>query len=192
MDIEAFDRIARKTSAAPGRRQLLAGLLGGALSATFLLSDPAAGKKRRKKRRKKSSRSTTPTPLTPSTPSRPTAPPQTTTQCAMAEAYELLGLVNTWRTQNGAAPLVLEGVLQAAAATKSAAMARTGVFSHTVEGIDERQNLLTHGYPVEQTAYGENIAAGSLTAAKRSRAGRTVLSTMPTCSTQPTRAWGWR
>jgi uncharacterized protein YkwD len=76
----------------------------------------------------------------------------------------MLGFVNDWRAANGVSPLVLDAVLIAAATTKSDAMARTGVLGHEIEGVDARENLLNHGYPADETWWGENLAWGQSTA----------------------------
>lgn len=76
----------------------------------------------------------------------------------------MLQLVNDWRRQLGEAPLVLDAVLTAAAQTKSDAMARTGVTVHEIEGVDAEENLANHGYPVQTSSWGENLAWGQSTA----------------------------
>lgn len=76
----------------------------------------------------------------------------------------MLQLVNDWRRQHGEAPLVLDAVLTAAAQTKSDAMARTGVTAHEIEGVDAEENLANHGYPVNTSSWGENLAWGQSTA----------------------------
>jgi uncharacterized protein YkwD len=81
------------------------------------------------------------------------------TGCASPEAVEMLGHVNAWRAENGVAPLALDGVLLAAAQTKSSTMASTGVFAHDVAGVSPAQNLANHGAPI--TAFGgENLGKG--------------------------------
>ena len=77
----------------------------------------------------------------------------------------MLNLVNAWRAQNGVTPaLVLDEILIAAAETKSADMARTGQLSHEIDGVDARENLENHGYPVDTSWWGENLAWGQATA----------------------------
>ncbi len=76
----------------------------------------------------------------------------------------MLNLVNAWRAQNGVTPaLVLDGILIAAAETKSDDMARTGQLSHEIDGVDARENLTNHGYPTN-VWWGENLAWGQSTA----------------------------
>ena len=76
----------------------------------------------------------------------------------------MLNLVNAWRAQHGVSPaLVLDGILIAAAETKSEDMARTGQLSHTIDGVTARQNLTNHGYPTN-VSWGENLAWGQTTA----------------------------
>jgi uncharacterized protein YkwD len=83
--------------------------------------------------------------------------------CDIAAADEvraILQRVNAHRAANGLGPLALDLVLCRAAHTKSAAMARAGKLSHTVEGVDYEENLANAGYPVAEAATGENIAYG--------------------------------
>ena len=84
--------------------------------------------------------------------------------CAPLEAVEMLNLVNAWRAQQQVTPaLVLDEILIAAAETKSADMARTGQLSHEIDGVDARENLENHGYPVDTSWWGENLAWGQST-----------------------------
>ena len=77
----------------------------------------------------------------------------------------MLNLVNVWRSQNGVAPaLVPDGILIAAAETRSDDMARTGQLVHVIEGVDTRENLTDHGYPEQNVSWGENLAWGQSTA----------------------------
>lgn len=84
------------------------------------------------------------------------------TSCVSAEAMEMLGLINAWRAANGVGSLALDGVLLAAAQTKSVTMAGAGVFAHDVAGVGPAQNMANHGAPIEVFS-GENLAKGHQT-----------------------------
>lgn len=155
---DRFDSATRPRIVAQSRRSLVRALtgiaLGGALAPLLGFAGTAADTPRKGKNRRgnvrnhsrKSRRARGPSP-----------------SCASAEAIEMLSLVNAWRAENGVAPLVRDAVLNSAAATKSAAMASTGVLQHEIGGVDAGTNLANHGYPVE-TWWGENIAWGHGTA----------------------------
>ena len=133
--------LSRSLSATGSRRRALGVLFGGTLAPLLGPRGAEAGKPgKARKRRRKVQRAR-----------------KRVSSCASAEA--MLGLVNAWRAENGVAPLVRDAVLTSAAATKSAAMARTGVLQHEIDGVDAGTNLANHGYPVV-TWWGENLAWG--------------------------------
>jgi uncharacterized protein YkwD len=138
MDGTAFGRAAGTT-----RRRLLGGALGGLLAG--LAGGAASGRRKQKRDRTKGRRDW------PTGPCRPTSD---------AVALEMLALVNAWRARNGVAPLVLDGLLLAAARTKAEALARTESHDHEVDGVGWWDNIANQGYPTEHGWLGENIVTG--------------------------------
>jgi uncharacterized protein YkwD len=170
MDADRFGRIARGLAAGASRRRLLGGAVAllGAGGEEAAAHDAGASCRRIGDPRKRTAclakaRRHARGHAAPPAPCRPTDD---------AAALELLGLVNAWRAEHGARPLVLDGVLLVAARTKSAAMARAGVLDHEIGGVDATENRADHGYPMDpdawgaDLAFGENIALGHPTAAR--------------------------
>jgi uncharacterized protein YkwD len=88
----------------------------------------------------------------------------TASYCADTEEQAFLTLINTYRSQNGLAPLLLSQSLGAAAYHHSSDMATNNYFSHTLaDGTNWDTNIRNHGYGFA-TALAENIAAGNSTA----------------------------
>ncbi len=84
--------------------------------------------------------------------------------CADAEERAFLALINTYRAQNGRAPLRLTKTLAAAADHHSRDMAANNYLGHTLStGVTWSQNIRNHGYTYS-TYRAENIAAGNATA----------------------------
>lgn len=85
--------------------------------------------------------------------------------CIAPHEAEMLRLVNDYRAQHGLSKLVFTPQLGASAEHHSAEMAKYDYFSHTLRnGVTWSQNMRNHGY-TRNTYRGENIAAGSSTAA---------------------------
>jgi len=81
--------------------------------------------------------------------------------CASAQEIDLLRLINTYRQENGLAPLSLSMPLGSAAQMKASDMASRNYIAHvSPSGEGPRELLNGVGYPAN-TAYGENLAAGS-------------------------------
>ncbi len=94
----------------------------------------------------------------------PAAALQVADYCADEEERAFLDLINAYRAQNGLGPLQLSQTLGAAAEEHSLEMAANNYFDHTMlGGVTVAENLQAHGYL--DATYGENIAAGSETAA---------------------------
>lgn len=78
-----------------------------------------------------------------------------------SEECNMLGLINDYRAQNGLGPLTLTQTLGDASEFHSEDMAFNDSFSHDLsDGTPWQENLYNNGYP-ENTAIGENIAAGN-------------------------------
>lgn len=85
--------------------------------------------------------------------------------CLDAEEIAFLGLINDHRAMSGLAPLSVSSSLSAASAYHSVDMAESGYLAHTMlDGTSVQQNMMNFGY--QGGAYGENIAAGTDTAAE--------------------------
>ncbi len=85
--------------------------------------------------------------------------------CADSEEVGFLALINDYRAASGLRPLSLSSSLSAAAAFHSADMAANGYLAHTLlDGTTVEQNMANFGY--EGSTHGENIAAGTQTAAE--------------------------
>jgi len=83
--------------------------------------------------------------------------------CVRSADTQMLGLINTWRAQNGLKALAMDQRLGAAAEHHSWDMATTLTLSHTLsDGTTWLQNIINHGYTL--TGRGENIAWGWWTA----------------------------
>jgi uncharacterized protein YkwD len=83
---------------------------------------------------------------------------------AEPEECAFLGIINTYRKQNGLGTLTISLTLSAAAEYHSADMAKNNYFSHTLfDGTTWSQNIANFGYP-SSTSRAENIAAGHATA----------------------------
>jgi uncharacterized protein YkwD len=87
--------------------------------------------------------------------------------CATSEELEVLKLVNDYRKANGLGALKLTQTLGAASEHHSKSMADYGYFDHFLipENIKWSTNMVNYGYDYN-TWRGENIAAGSTTAAR--------------------------
>lgn len=72
-----------------------------------------------------------------------------------AMAWEIHRLINEQRTQNGLAALKVDQGVSNAAVKHSQNMARTGIFSHVIDGKGPADRLKDEN--VSFTAYGENI-----------------------------------
>jgi uncharacterized protein YkwD/uncharacterized protein YraI len=84
--------------------------------------------------------------------------------CLDSEEIAFLGLINDHRAAAGLRPLSVSASLSAAAAYHSIDMAENGYLDHTMrDGTTVVQNMANFGY--QGDAYGENIAAGTETAA---------------------------
>lgn len=84
--------------------------------------------------------------------------------CMDAEEQAFLPLINSYRAQNGIAPLVAVQSLGAAADYHSTDMATHNYFDHILfDGTSWSQNMTAFGYPTGGWR-GENIAAGYVTA----------------------------
>lgn len=85
--------------------------------------------------------------------------------CLDDEEVAFLGLINDRRAASGLRPLSVSASLSAAAAYHSIDMAENGYLDHTMpDGTTVQQNMANFGY--EGGAYGENLAAGTDTAAE--------------------------
>lgn len=97
-------------------------------------------------------------------PSSTAAAPDGSGYCADREEAAFLDLINRYRAENGLEPLGFSRTLSEAAESHSSDMAATGYFDHTMsDGTTVEQNIRFHGY--DGGTYGENIAAGTDTAA---------------------------
>ena len=86
--------------------------------------------------------------------------------CLDTEEIAFLGLINDHRAMSGLGPLSVSSSLSAASAYHSIDMAEKAYLDHTmVDGTSVQQNMQNFGY--QGGAYGENIAAGTDTAASR-------------------------
>jgi uncharacterized protein YkwD/uncharacterized protein YraI len=85
--------------------------------------------------------------------------------CADSEEVGFLALINEYRAASGLRPLSLSSSLSSAAAYHSVDMAANGYLAHTLlDGSTVEQNMANFGY--EGGTHGENIAAGTQTAAE--------------------------
>ena len=85
--------------------------------------------------------------------------------CADSEEVGFLALINEYRAASGLQPLSLSSSLSSAAAYHSVDMAANGYLAHTLlDGTTVEQNMANFGY--EGSTHGENIAAGTQTAAE--------------------------
>ena len=85
--------------------------------------------------------------------------------CADSEEVGFLSLINDYRAASGLHPLSLSSSLSSAAAYHSVDMAANGYLAHTLlDGTTVEQNMANFGY--EGSTHGENIAAGTETAAE--------------------------
>jgi uncharacterized protein YkwD/uncharacterized protein YraI len=85
--------------------------------------------------------------------------------CADGEEVGFLALINDYRAASGLRPLSLSSSLSSAAAYHSIDMAAKGYLAHTLlDGTTVVQNMANFGY--EGGTHGENIAAGTQTAAE--------------------------
>jgi len=85
--------------------------------------------------------------------------------CADSEEVGFLSLINEYRAASGLRPLSLSSSLSSAAAYHSVDMAANGYLAHTLlDGSTVEQNMANFGY--EGGTHGENIAAGTQTAAE--------------------------
>ncbi len=85
--------------------------------------------------------------------------------CLDAEEIAFLGLINDHRAMSGLGPLSVSSSLSAASAYHSIDMAEKAYLDHTmIDGTSVQQNMQNFGY--QGAAYGENIAAGTDTAAE--------------------------
>jgi uncharacterized protein YkwD/uncharacterized protein YraI len=85
--------------------------------------------------------------------------------CADDEEVGFLALINDYRAASGLRPLSLSSSLSSAAAYHSVDMAAKGYLAHTLlDGTTVVQNMANFGY--EGGTHGENIAAGTQTAAE--------------------------
>jgi uncharacterized protein YkwD/uncharacterized protein YraI len=85
--------------------------------------------------------------------------------CLDSEELAFLGLINDHRAMAGLGPLSVSSSLSAASAYHSIDMAEKGYLSHTMmDGTSVQQNMQNFGY--RGGAYGENIAAGTASAAQ--------------------------
>ncbi len=102
----------------------------------------------------------------------PAAPASTTMNvlssadaCLDSEEIAFLGLINDHRSMSGLGPLSVSSSLSSASAYHSIDMAEKGYLDHTmIDGTSVQQNMQNFGY--QGGAYGENIAAGTDTAAE--------------------------
>lgn len=85
--------------------------------------------------------------------------------CADSEEIAFLALINDYRAASGLRPLSISASLSSAAAYHSVDMAANGYLAHTLlDGTTVEQNMANFGY--EGSTHGENIAAGTQTAAE--------------------------
>jgi uncharacterized protein YkwD/uncharacterized protein YraI len=85
--------------------------------------------------------------------------------CADSEEVGFLAYINEYRAASGLRPLSLSSSLSSAAAYHSVDMAANGYLAHTLlDGTTVVQNMANFGY--EGGTHGENIAAGTQTAAE--------------------------
>jgi uncharacterized protein YkwD/uncharacterized protein YraI len=85
--------------------------------------------------------------------------------CVDDEEVGFLALINDYRAASGLRPLSLSSSLSSAAAYHSVDMATKGYLAHTLlDGTTVEQNMANFGY--EGGTHGENIAAGTQTAAE--------------------------
>ena len=85
--------------------------------------------------------------------------------CADSEEIAFLALINDYRAASGQRPLSISASLSSAAAYHSVDMAANGYLAHTLlDGTTVEQNMANFGY--EGSTHGENIAAGTQTAAE--------------------------
>jgi hypothetical protein len=85
--------------------------------------------------------------------------------CADSEEVGFLSQINDYRAASGLRPLSLSSSLSSAAAYHSVDMAANGYLAHTLlDGTTVPQNMANFGY--EGGTHGENIAAGTATAAE--------------------------
>jgi uncharacterized protein YkwD len=85
--------------------------------------------------------------------------------CMDSEEQAFLQLINDYRRQNGAGPLVAVQTAGAAADYHSTDMATDNYFSHNLnDGTSFTQNMINFGYTNSGGSVGENIAGGYATA----------------------------
>jgi uncharacterized protein YkwD/uncharacterized protein YraI len=85
--------------------------------------------------------------------------------CADSEEVAFLALINDYRAASGLRPLSISASLSSAAAYHSVDMSENGYLAHTLlDGTTVEQNMANFGY--EGSTHGENIAAGTQTAAE--------------------------
>ena len=85
--------------------------------------------------------------------------------CVDGEEVGFVALINDYRAASGLRPLSLSSSLSSAAAYHSVDMAAKGYLAHTLlDGTTVEQNMVNFGY--EGGTHGENIAAGTQTAAE--------------------------
>ena len=85
--------------------------------------------------------------------------------CVDSDEVGFLALINDYRAASGLRPLSLSSSLSSAAAYHSVDMAANGYLAHTLlDGTTVEQNMANFGY--EGGTHGENIAAGTQTAAE--------------------------
>ena len=85
--------------------------------------------------------------------------------CVDSDEVAFLALINDYRAASGLRPLSLSSSLSSAAAFHSVDMAANGYLAHTLlDGTTVEQNMANFGY--EGGTHGENIAAGTQTAAE--------------------------
>src|SRR5918995_2803055 len=96
---------------------------------------------------------------------RTAARPRTSDACVASDEVAFLALINDYRAASGLRPLSLSSSLSSAAAYHSVDMAANGYLAHTLlDGTTVVQNMANFGY--EGGTHGENIAAGTQTAAE--------------------------
>jgi uncharacterized protein YkwD/uncharacterized protein YraI len=104
-------------------------------------------------------------PANPAISSAPALEVSSADACADSEEVNFLALINEYRAASGLQPLSISSSLSSAAAYHSVDMAENGYLAHTlVDGSTVEQNMANFGY--EGGTHGENIAAGTQTAAE--------------------------
>lgn len=78
-----------------------------------------------------------------------------------SEEAAFLQIINTYRADNGLAPLTLSNSLTRASKWMATDMANNNYLAHVDSGgRDPVTRILTFGYPINNTNWGENCAAG--------------------------------